>query len=144
MAGWQAPDRDVRPRWVYLLLILVNVPAGLASRSHATYLPVLVATYGGDVLAASCILFGVRFLRPAAPLWRVSLVSYAICVAIETLQLYQAPWIKQIRHTPPFGILLGYGFLWSDLVCYAVGTLLAAAICWLIERPQRRTKPAAG
>jgi len=121
-------------RWPYLILILINVPAGLASRAPWSWLPRLVALYGGDVLSASCILFGLRFLRPATPPWRIALYSYLVCIAIETSQLYQAPWIQAVRHTPPFGILLGYGFLWSDWACYAVGTLLGGAVCWLVER----------
>lgn len=123
-----------KKRWIYLVAILVNVPAGLASRKYSRALPALVAEYGGDVLAASCIFFGLRFLFPKPALWKVAVWNYLVCIAIETLQLYQAPWIQKLRHTPPFGILLGYGFLWSDWVCYAAGTAIAFAIGWLIER----------
>ena len=142
--GAPLAERTARPRWWYFVLILINVPAGLASRSYGRHLPRLVATYGGDVLAASCILFGLRFLRPGTPLWRIALYNYLVCVAIETSQLYHAPWIERVRHTPPFGLLLGYGFLWSDWVCYAVGTLLGAAICACLERGGQRRRPGSG
>jgi len=109
-------------------LIALNVPAGLATRTYGRSLPALVAEYGGDVLSASCILFGLRFVWPKLALWRIAMLAYLVCIAIETSQLYQAPWIVHLRHTPPFGILLGYGFLWSDWVCYAVGVAIGYAI----------------
>ena len=35
--------------------------------------------------------------------------------------LYHTPWIDSIRQTTLGGLILGFGFLWSDLACYAVG-----------------------
>ena len=49
-------------------------------------------------------------------------------VAIELSQLYHAPWIDSIRHTTLGGLILGFGFLWSDLACYAVGVGLGVVI----------------
>ncbi len=43
------------------------------------------------------------------------------CFAVEFSQLYQAEWIIMIRQTKIGGLILGYGFLWSDLLCYAAG-----------------------
>jgi hypothetical protein len=42
--------------------------------------------------------------------------------------------MQKLRHTPPFGLLLGYGFLWSDWICYAVGVLLGLFIALAFER----------
>ena len=42
--------------------------------------------------------------------------------AIEISQLYHAPWIDCIRNTTLGGLVLGFGFLWSDLLCYSAGT----------------------
>ena len=123
-----------RKRWIYFVLILINIPLGLGSRHFAPQLSYVLATYGGDVLSASCIFFGIRFLLIKSSLAKISLISYLVCISIETLQLYQAEWIQRIRHTPPFGILLGYGFLWSDWVCYAVGVIIGLLIAMRIER----------
>ena len=49
-------------------------------------------------------------------------------VAIELGQLYHAPWIDSIRQTTLGGLILGFGFLWSDLACYAVGVGLGVMI----------------
>ncbi|WP_297821612.1 DUF2809 domain-containing protein [Segetibacter sp.] len=121
-------------RCLYFLLIIITIPLGLGTRSTHATLPAILATYGGDILSATCIFFGVRFLAPGKPLWQVAIAAYFICICIETLQLFQAPWIQTVRHTYPFGLLLGYGFLWSDLVCYAVGAVVAVVMANLLEK----------
>src|SRR5207237_49913 len=57
---------------------------------------------------------------------RLATVALAYSCAIEVSQLYHAPWIDAIRRTLPGALVLGYGFLWSDLVCYAAGVALGA------------------
>ena len=47
---------------------------------------------------------------------------------IEISQLYQAPWIDATRATRLGGLVLGHGFLWSDMVCYSVGIGVGALI----------------
>ena len=120
-------------RLIYFLLIILTIPLGLATRSSNANIPELIKVYGGDVLSATCIFFGVRFLAPRKSLSKIAAITYLICICIETLQLYQAPWIQKVRHTYPFGILLGYGFLWSDWVCYAIGVILALIITFPLE-----------
>ncbi|HWV67384.1 DUF2809 domain-containing protein, partial [Chitinophaga sp.] len=98
-------------RWIYFFLILLNIPLGLATRWAPQYFPGIVRIYGGDVLSATCIFFGIRFLFPVTPLWKIGISNYAVCLLIEIQQLYQAEWAVRIRNTPA-GILLGHGFLW--------------------------------
>jgi hypothetical protein len=43
-------------------------------------------------------------------------------------QLYHAPWIDSNRGTTLGALVLGHGFVWSDLACYAVGVGLGASI----------------
>ena len=54
-------------------------------------------------------------------------VSLLIAFSIETSQLYHAPWIDGIRQTTLGGLVLGFGFLWTDLICYTVGIILGVA-----------------
>ena len=61
------------------------------------------------------------FLFPKAPSKKIAFLAVGICFAIEFLQMYQAPWINEIRHTRFGALTLGSGFLWSDLVCYSFG-----------------------
>lgn len=42
-------------------------------------------------------------------------------MTIEVSQLYKAPWIDSIRGTTLDALVLGHGFLRSDLASYAVG-----------------------
>jgi hypothetical protein len=46
-----------------------------------------------------------------------------IFFCIEISQLYHAPWIESLRSHPLGGLILGFGFLWSDLVCYTFGVV---------------------
>ena len=52
---------------------------------------------------------------------------------IEISQLYHAPWIDSIRATTLGGLILGFGFLWSDLICYTVGIVIGAIIDKIIN-----------
>jgi len=63
---------------------------------------------------------GVSALAPHARLSRRAATALAIAYLVEISQLYHAPWIDGLRHSTPGGLILGFGFLWSDLVCYTV------------------------
>jgi hypothetical protein len=52
--------------------------------------------------------------------------------------LYHAPWIDSIRGTTLGGLILGYGYLWSDLACYAVGVGLGALMEGALIRTDHR------
>lgn len=52
----------------------------------------------------------------------------AYSVATELSQLYHAPWIDGLRATRLGGLVLGFGFLWSDLIAHAAGVLGAAVL----------------
>ena len=123
-----------KKRIIYFLLILITIPLGLCSRIYGNLLPNFFAEYAGDVLYAICAFWTFRFVFIKYPLTTITLTTFMFCIFIETLQLYQAPWMQAVRQTPPFGWLLGYGFLWSDWVCYAVGTLFALAFTAIMER----------
>ncbi len=123
-------------RWLYVALILVNIPVGLATRRYGQHMPALIAEYGGDALYASCLFFVMRLLLIQRNLWTVAIRTYLICVLIELQQLYQAPWAIKFRNIPLVGLILGHGFLWSDLVCYAVGVLIGWGLAVLIESYQ--------
>lgn len=64
---------------------------------------------------------------------RLAAGALAVSVAVECSQLYHAPWIDAIRDTRFGALVLGSGFLWTDLLCYAVGVVIAATIDRLIR-----------
>jgi hypothetical protein len=120
----------MKQRLGYLVAIALTIPAGLASRAYAGPGAVWVHAYFGDVLYATMYYFAVRMLFPQRRRRFAAAAALAICYAIEALQLYHAPWIQAWRATRLGGLILGYGFLWSDLICYALG----AGVGWAVDR----------
>lgn len=105
------------------LLILLIIAAGLLSRK-VTALPAGT----GDACYAMMMFFMIRFLLLHKTTRFIALLSLAVCFLIECSQLYQAPWIQAVRHTLPGRLILGQGFLWTDLIAYLIGVLLAAFV----------------
>lgn len=113
-----------RNRLLYGLLIVVVIGLGLASRSYGNYLPAWLASYAGDTLWALLVFLLVGFLLPSTSTATVAVFALGFAFFIELSQLYHAPWLDDIRHNRLATLVLGYGFLWSDLLCYSVGVLL--------------------
>ena len=113
-----------RNRLIYLILIFSVILLGLGTRRFSSYLPSFIANYGGDTLWALLVFFIIGFLFNKWPTIKVA--TYAICFSffIEISQLYHALWIDALRKTLLGGLILGFGFLWSDLVCYTVGIVI--------------------
>ena len=117
---------------IYGLFLFCTIVAGLLTRKNAPHLPQIIGEYAPDALWAMMIywLIAAAFCRKA--LYWIAPVALAICYLDELSQLYHAPWIDSIRHTTLGGLVLGFGFLWSDLICYTVGAACAAMIdAWL-------------
>jgi hypothetical protein len=70
----------------------------------------------------------VRLVAPRWPVLRAAAVATLFCFAIETSQLYHAPWIEAVRGTVLGGLVLGHGFLVTDLLCYVAGVALGVAV----------------
>jgi hypothetical protein len=115
-------------------LIALGVALGIGSRRYAEHLPAFVAAYAGDTLWAFVAFLGIGLLLPRTSTWAVAVLTMSFSVLIELSQLYHAPWIDSIRRTTLGGLALGYGFLWGDLVCYAVGVGVGVVIeaIWIV------------
>jgi Protein of unknown function (DUF2809) len=106
----------IRPRIAYFILIFITIAFGLLSRDFKT-----IPLFTGDILWALMVYFIMRFLF-VKKLIKVSIIaSLLFCYAIEFGQLYKAPWINNIRHTPFGRLVLGDTSLWGDLLCYTAG-----------------------
>ncbi len=116
----------MQARGVYLLLAMMVMLAGLASRRYRNRLPLFIGTYSGDTLWGLMLYLLISALADRRSIWQRAWVAIAIAFAIECSQLYHAPWIDGIRQTTLGGLVLGFEFLWSDLVCYLVGIALGA------------------
>lgn len=118
----------------YLCVFIFCTWLAITTRTHRDWFHPLVVEYGGDVIWAGMFLFLMRIFFSTMKLWKLALLCYAMGVADELLQLYHAPWIESIRQTRIGGLVLGFGFLWSDIISYAVGIILAYVIIRFIER----------
>jgi len=110
-----------RNRVLYVFLVIATIAIGLASR--ANFSPAFIKAYAGDILYALMVYFILAFLFPRKSSLKIALLCVLSCYAIEFSQLYQADWINEIRNTRLGGLILGYGFLWSDLLSYLAGAL---------------------
>lgn len=113
-----------RSRVIYGLMIVIVIGLGLASRSGSPLLPELVATYAGDILWALLVFLLLGFLIPSQQTAKIGAIALLFSFSIEVSQLYHAPWIDAIRQTRLGGLVLGYGFLWSDLLSYSIGIFI--------------------
>ena len=109
----------VKTRIVYFLTFLLLIAFGLMSRSH--WVPSLIYPYLGDALYAMMIFYLVATLFPLKSSATFMFSAIIICFTIELTQLYQAEWIRELRLNKLVGLVLGSGFMWSDLVAYLVG-----------------------
>ncbi|EJR90053.1 DUF2809 domain-containing protein [Bacillus cereus] len=122
-----------RNRVVYALFTIVVIILGLSSRKFAFALPHLLNGYLGDALWALMIFTGFGFLFPKTETKKLAFISLMFCYGIEASQLYHAEWIDSMRATTLGGLVLGYVFLWSDLVAYTIGVGVGV-LCEVIFR----------
>ncbi len=105
----------------YFVFIIIVMTLGLSSRHFSSYLPNWINLYLGDILWALMIffLFGLIF-RTRETKW-IGVFAFLFSFYIELSQLYHSQWIDTLRDTRLGGLVLGYAFLWSDLISYSIG-----------------------
>ena len=128
----------------YFILTILTMILGLLSRKFMSYVPSLIAPYLGDILWATMVYFGFRFLLPKLSTNTSFLIAIIFSFGIEFSQIYQAKWINNIRATTLGGLVLGHGFLCSDLLCYTIGILIGYFIdrlAFIKKSPKVSKKP---
>ncbi|MDA1886525.1 ribosomal maturation YjgA family protein [Bacillus cereus group sp. BY105LC] len=123
-----------RNRLLYAMFTIIVIILGLSSRKFAFALPALLNDYLGDALWALMIFIGFGFLFPKIEMKKLAFISLMFCYGIEMSQLYHAEWIDNIRATTLGGLVLGYGFLWSDLVAYTIGVGVGFIFEFILQR----------
>jgi len=121
-----------RNRLIYLVTALLTIVLGLLSRKYSIYMPEVINTYLGDALWALMIyqFFAIIFYK--REIKQITLFAIIFCYLIEISQLYHAPWIDAIRNTRLGGLILGFGFLWSDILAYSFGVTFGLFVEWII------------
>ncbi|WP_338778742.1 DUF2809 domain-containing protein [Metabacillus sp. FJAT-52054] len=127
-----------RSRIFYGLLLILMVGLGLYSRRLSPFLPGFINTYLGDAIWAAMIFVGFAFLFNRRKTAVIVGAAGFYCLLTECSQLYQAAWINDIRGTSLGGLILGYGFLWTDLAAYAIGISICAGSEYIAKKPSVR------
>lgn len=110
-----------RNRILYFSLVVITIATGLASRHFGSNTQSWVKLYLGDAIWALMVFWLLGFVfRRKSSLW-IAFAALIFSFAIEISQFYHAPWIDFLRSTSIGGLVLGFGFLWSDLLCYSAG-----------------------
>ncbi|GAB3892356.1 ribosomal maturation YjgA family protein [Spirosoma agri] len=116
-----------RNRFVYGALTIIILLMGVVSRRFFGDIP-FVKNYVGDGLWALMVFFGFALLIARWPIRVVALAALLFSFSIEVSQLYHAPWIDSVRATRLGGLVLGFRFVWSDLLCYSLGVAVGMLI----------------
>lgn len=119
-------------RLVYLAVAIGCIALGLLVRAPVLGLPREIAKYGGSILWAAMVYFGLRTLFPS---WRVPTVAViaAIVAALgEMTQLISAPGFDEFRVTTIGHLIFGRTFAIEDILAYWIGILLAALADWRV------------
>lgn len=127
-----------RNRLIYLLLVASTIMLGLLSRKFGYYLPEYLNAYLGDALWALMIFLVSGFIFPKQNSFRIAFISIIFCFMIEISQLYHAPWIDSIRANRLGGLILGFGFLWTDLVAYNMGVAFGTLLELLLHKTLKK------
>ncbi|MEL6135021.1 MAG: DUF2809 domain-containing protein [Bacteroidota bacterium] len=131
-----------RRRQLYTALIIGIIPIGLYSRiwyrsveDQCTGGVLCVwGEYAPDALYALMFYWLARWVWVNRSFGWSAMLALAFCYGIEVLQFYHAPWIDAIRATPLGGLILGFSFLWSDIVCYSLGVGVGVVVDVLLTR----------
>lgn len=110
----------------YFLIFIIVIALGLFSRSE--WVPTFIYPFFGDALYAVMVFFLIAVLAPNQSSTYYFSVGLLICFGIELSQLYQAEWLQEIRQHKFGALVLGTGFLWTDLIAYLCGSSLALLI----------------
>ena len=138
----QGPETGIRV--LALVGLLLAATFGLASRQPPLLGWPVIGAYGGDAAWAMAAYAGWRLLRPTDAIRVVTVLALLTAFTVEFSQLVRVEWLDAIRSTRLGALLLGRGFLWSDLLAYTVGTGVAMTLDAVTRRMGLRGPHRAG
>ena len=116
-------------RICYLAGIAVLIALGLLSR-RVKFVPAAC----GDALWAMMVYCCFRIVLIRKPLVISAAAALIASFAVEFSQMLTPDWLVKIRSTFLGHMLLGQGFLWSDLLAYTIGIAVVYGITALIRQ----------
>lgn len=119
---------------IYTLATLLTICLGLLSRKIED-----IPLAAGDVLYAVMMYSIMRLLFTKKSLLFALTLAIFICFSIEFLQLVQHPNLIWARNHPLLRLVLGQGFLISDLLAYIAGGIIGFSTDYaLLKQAKRR------
>lgn len=101
---------------------------GLISRKYSYLFSQFLNTYLGDALWAVMIYLGMAIVFKSVSCYKIAIYGLLFCYGIEISQLYHDQYIDSVRSTLLGGLILGFGFLWTDIIAYTIGVFTALVI----------------
>ena len=119
----------IKLRIFYLSGIAVLIALGLLSR-RVRFVPAAC----GDALWAMMVYCCFRIVLIRKPMIISAVAALITSFAIEFSQMLTPDWLVKIRSTFLGHMLLGQGFLWSDLLAYTIGIAVIYGLTALIRK----------
>ena len=119
----------IKLRIFYLSGIAVLIALGLLSR-RVRFVPAAC----GDALWAMMVYCCFRIVLIRKPMIISAVAALITSFAIEFSQMLTPDWLVKIRSTFLGHMLLGQGFLWSDLLAYTIGIAVIYGLTALIRQ----------
>ncbi len=123
--------------WFFGIVVMGSI-IGILSRSSLIQIPEFFSLYTGDTIWAFTAYYLIAFLFPKMKAKYRFLSAISFSVFIELSQLLKYEWLESLREFKIVGLMIGYGFKWSDLLCYLVGCLLALGIDLLFKLSEKQ------
>jgi hypothetical protein len=117
-----------RSRIWCVVAALCTIAIGMASRKVPGLFPSALGKYPGDACWALMVFFLLGACFPRWTTFKVAFFALLISYLVEFSQLYQVPWINEIRRTTLGHLVLGTTFVWMDLVAYFVGVAIGVGM----------------
>jgi len=121
-----------------MAFVIIIVTLGMFTRS--SFMPAkdgFIATYSGDTLWAMMIYIGIAAIATKLSPLKVALYALSFSFTIEFSQLIQTDWLNNLRSHWLVALVLGKGYLASDLLCYFIGVLCP----FIVETLRCNNKP---
>ena len=122
-------EKAIKLRIFYLSGIAVLIALGLLSR-RVKFVPAAC----GDALWAMMVYCCFRIVLIRKPMIISAVAALITSFAIEFSQMLTPDWLVKIRSTFLGHMLLGQGFLWSDLLAYTIGIAVVYGLTALIRQ----------
>jgi hypothetical protein len=118
----------------YLLIMVVITALGFPARTIPDQLPSWYVQYFGDYLWAMLLFFGFALMLQNMGTFKVGIATLLFTYSIEISELFHPPWLEYLRSIKLFALVLGYTFLWTDIVAYTLGISTGALIEYFLLR----------